>query len=135
MPPITVLLPVRNGADTLLDCLDSIAAQSFTDYELLAVNDASDDATLQILRARQRQDARLRILDNPVPGLVNALNLGLRRAHGEFIARMDADDRMHPQRLGLQLRWLQEHPDCAVVGSRVALFPPRHGAQRHAILC
>ncbi|RRQ22412.1 glycosyltransferase [Thiohalobacter thiocyanaticus] len=123
MPCISILLPVRNGAATLAEALDSIARQSFTDYELIAVNDASDDATVALLQQYRAQDQRLRILDNPRPGLVNALNLGLGEAGGELVARMDADDRMHPQRLQRQRDWLQAHPGYDVVGCRVALFP------------
>lgn len=123
MPRISILLPVRNGAATLPEALDSIARQGFTDYEVIAVNDASDDATVELLQQYQSRDPRLRLLHNPEPGLVNALNHGLRQARGELIARMDADDRMHPQRLQRQWEWLQAHPEHAVVGCRVALFP------------
>lgn len=123
MPHISILLPVRNGAATLPEALESIACQSCTDYEVIAVNDASDDATVDILQQYRRRDARLRLVDNPEPGLVNALNLGLKQARGELIARMDADDRMHPQRLQQQRDWLQTHPGHDVVGCRVDLFP------------
>lgn len=123
MPRISILLPVRNGAATLPEALDSIRSQTFTDYEVVAVNDASDDATAAVLQQYRSRDPRLRLLHNPEPGLVNALNHGLGQARGELIARMDADDRMHPQRLQYQQDWLQAHPDHGVVGSRVKLFP------------
>lgn len=123
MPRISIVLPLRNAATTLTDCLDSIARQTFTDYEILAVNDGSHDATVPLLRERQRREPRLRILDTPRPGLVNALNLGLQQAHGPYVARMDGDDRMRPDRLELQWQWLQQHPEVSVVSSRVELFP------------
>ncbi len=98
-PAISILLPFRNAESTLIECLDSIQGQSLEDFELIAVNDNSSDASVEILKQRARNDNRIRILNNQYSGLVTALNHGLKLASAKMIARMDADDRMHPSRL------------------------------------
>ena len=104
-------------------CLDSIRAQSFSDYELLAVNDASSDRSVAILERRAREDGRIRLLHNPGRGLVSALNHGLSRARGNLVARMDADDIMHPHRLQRQQDFLRRRPEISLLGTCVRLFP------------
>lgn len=101
-PLVSVLLPVRNARGTLAECLDSIAAQTLPEHEVLAVDDHSRDGSGDLLRARARGDRRLRVLPNPGRGLVSGLNHGLARARASLVARMDADDRMHRERLALQ---------------------------------
>ncbi len=120
---VSILLPFRNGEATLEECLDSIQEQTFTEFELLAVNDRSDDRSLSIIRTRAESDKRIRILENPGCGLVSALNYGLANSSAEYIARMDVDDRMHPQRLQRQLDFMQQHPDITLVASQARLFP------------
>ncbi|RMG28363.1 MAG: glycosyltransferase family 2 protein, partial [Gammaproteobacteria bacterium] len=122
-PRVSILLPVRNAADRLGPCLDSIAAQTLRDYELLCIDDHSCDGTRALLVARSRRDPRLRILDSPGRGIVAALNHGLVHARGAFIARMDADDRMHRERLARQWAFLRAHPELELVGSRVRILP------------
>lgn len=127
-------MPVRDAEDTLVECLDSIAAQVCRRFEVVAVNDGSTDASASILRARARDDGRIRVIDShgtahgpghgPGHGLVRALNLGIARCRAPIIARMDADDRMYPERLGAQLAAFERWPQAAVIGSRVRLFPP-----------
>lgn len=119
-PQVSVLLPVRDAATTLVEALDSIAAQYFNDYELIAIDDHSADESLAILRQRARCDARIRVRSNPTPGLVPALNLGLSLARAPLIARMDADDRMHPRRLAAQVTGLGER---TLIATQVSKFP------------
>ncbi len=122
-PALSILLPVRDGATTLPACLDSIRAQTWADFELLAIDDHSQDASVLLLERAARQDPRVRLLRNPGRGLVDALNLGLEQARGDLVARMDADDIMHPERLALQAEYLRRHPGVALAGARVKLFP------------
>ena len=122
-PLVTVLMPVRNAAATLGPCLDSIQAQSLTDFELLIVDDASGDDTRELASARAASDARIRLLRGPRPGLVACLNAGLAAARAALIARMDGDDVMDCERLALQWQYLRRHPDVDVVASRVRAFP------------
>ncbi len=115
-PAVTVLLPVRNGSAHLPAALESIFSQTFTDFELLVIDDGSTDATPEILRAVK--DPRLRVITNPQNiGLVPALNRGLELARGEFIARQDHDDISLPERLQKQVGYLRAHPQCVLVGT------------------
>ena len=123
VPAVTVLMPVRDAAATLGSCLDSIQAQRFTDFELLVIDDASSDATHQMVSERAAADPRIRLLRAPRRGLVACLNAGLGQARASLIARMDSDDVMDRERLGLQRDYLQQHPDVGVVASRVRAFP------------
>ncbi len=122
-PAVTVLMPVRNAAATLGPCLDSIQAQSLTNFELLVVDDASSDHSRELVSARARMDSRIRLLRASRQGLVVCLNAGLGQARAPLIARMDGDDVMDGDRLALQRAYLQRHPGVEVVASRVRAFP------------
>lgn len=115
-PAVTVLLPVRNGAATLQSSLTSILRQTFTNIEVLVIDDGSTDETPAILRACT--DPRLRVLRNEKNiGLMRTLNRGLREARGELIARQDADDLSEPDRLARQLEFLERHPQVQLLGT------------------
>lgn len=120
-PSITVLLPVYNSEGTLEETLSSLWAQTWTDFEVLVVDDGSTDTTPEILEACG--DSRLRVLRNPERlKLSGALNRGILEAKGSYIARMDADDRALPHRLAVQKAFLDEHPDLAVCGTATRHF-------------
>ena len=121
VPRISIILPCRDAEAYIAPCLDSIQSQSLTDFELLCIDDGSRDATRERIAQRAARDSRIRLLHNPGRGIVDALNHGLAMARGRWIARMDADDRMHPQRLARQLAWLQAHPYLELIGSRVRI--------------
>ena len=123
MPKISVLLPCYNAALTLQETLTSIDAQDFTDFEVLMVDDGSEDETRDIMTAFASRNARFRLLALEHAGIIPALNHGLHACRGEYIARMDGDDLMHPQRLGLQAAFLDAHPDVTLVSSLVQGFP------------
>lgn len=101
-PPITVLMPVRDGEATLREALGDLIAGLGPGDELLAVDDGSRDSTPAILRQWAREEPRLIVLRTTGVGLVGALNLGLREASNAWVARADADDRYPPDRLRLQ---------------------------------
>jgi glycosyltransferase involved in cell wall biosynthesis len=130
---VSVLLPCYNAAATLTEALDSLACQTLTDFEIIAVDDGSTDATWQILQERLLQEPRLRLLSQPHAGIIPALNGGLAQCTAPFIARMDADDRAHPERLGKQAAYLQARPDIEVVSCRVAGFPAQEVRQGFAL--
>jgi glycosyltransferase involved in cell wall biosynthesis len=116
-PLISVVMPVYNAERYLSEAVDSILAQSLGDFELLAVDDGSKDASKTILEGYASRDARVRVLSRPNTGIVGALNDGLAVARGEFIARMDADDWVTPDRFAKQLAFLRAHPEHVCVGS------------------
>lgn len=122
-PVVSILLPCRNALDTLDACLESISAQSLTSFEVIAVDDQSSDGTNERLAGMARQDRRYKLFQTSHQGLVAALNLGLAQASSDLIARMDADDLMHPKRLELQQEYLSRHRHIGVLGSRVRVFP------------
>uniref|UniRef100_I2PZU6 Glycosyl transferase n=1 Tax=Desulfovibrio sp. U5L TaxID=596152 RepID=I2PZU6_9BACT len=119
---VSVVLPARNAAATLPAALESLAGQTTVDFEVVAVDDGSDDngATRAVLTAFAARDARFRVIDRPALGIAEALNTGLAAARGRYIARMDADDLCHPRRLELQARFLDEHPGVGLVSCLAA---------------
>lgn len=123
MPEVSIVLPVRNAAHTLDECLDSIARQSLKNYEVLVVDDGSTDASVAKVRGWAKTDKRIRLIAQPATGIVSALNRGLDEARAPLIARMDADDRMYADRLLLQADYLQQYAHIGLVSCQVKLFP------------
>ncbi|HTX67242.1 MAG TPA: glycosyltransferase [Opitutaceae bacterium] len=119
-PTISVLLPVHDAAATLGRAVASIRGQTAGDWELLAVDDGSTDGSGEQLASAAREDLRIRVLRREHGGIVAALNAGLAAARGGLIARMDADDEAHPDRLAEQAAYLAAHRDIGVAGSLVA---------------
>jgi len=115
-PKVTVLMSVYNGERYLNEAVDSILSQTFTDFEFLIIDDASTDRTPEILRSYD--DPRIRVVTNEENlGLTKSLNKGLALAKGEYIARMDADDISLPERFEKQIKFLENHPNVALVGT------------------
>lgn len=133
-PVVSVLLPVRNAANHLSTALDSLNAQTLRNHEILAVDDGSDDdgRTLALLRAHAARDRRITVLAPGRLGIANALNLAASRACGRYLARMDADDSCHPDRLLLQARHLDANPATDVVGCRVKFGGDRDACAGYA---
>jgi glycosyltransferase involved in cell wall biosynthesis len=128
-PMVSVVMSVFNGASFLRECVESVLAQDFTDFEFLIVDDGSRDNSLEILQSFQ--DPRIRIF--PVQenrGLPSCLNLGIREARGTFIARMDADDLCLPSRLRAQVDFLRAHPEVGVLGTAVRLLKANKQGER-----
>ncbi len=122
-PVVSVLMPAHNAATTLPETLSSLRAQSLPDFEVVAVNDGSSDESGAILQACAAEDPRVRPIQLPRVGLIEALNRGLAICRGEFVARMDADDLAHPRRLELQAERLRAQPGLSVVSCLVEPFP------------
>ena len=119
MPLVSILMPVYDAAATLPAALRSISAQTFRDWELVAVNDGSGDTSLEILDRGARKDRRIRVLTGAHAGIVAALQSAAGLATAPMIARMDADDVMHPRRLMLQAARLASSPSVDVLATRV----------------
>jgi cellulose synthase/poly-beta-1,6-N-acetylglucosamine synthase-like glycosyltransferase len=118
-PRISVLLPVRDAADTVAEAVESVLGQTLDALELVVVDDGSRDGTAEILRGLARTDPRVVLVETPPRGLVPALRAAAARARAPFLARMDADDRSHPRRLARQLAWLERRPELGAVGCLV----------------
>jgi glycosyltransferase involved in cell wall biosynthesis len=123
-PRISVLLPVYNAEAYLAEAVESVLAQTFRDFELLAVNDGSTDGSQALLEAFAARDPRVKVVSRPNTGITGALNEMIGLARGTYLARMDADDLSVPTRFERQAAYLDAHPDCAIVGSRVMLMDP-----------
>jgi glycosyltransferase involved in cell wall biosynthesis len=113
-PIITVLMPAFNAAGFIAQAVDSVLKQSFTNFELLVVDDGSVDDTATIVQSFK--DERIRLLQLPHKGIAAALNSGLKAAAGKYIARFDADDICYPQRLQVQYGFLTANPDYIICG-------------------
>lgn len=102
-PIISVLMAVYNGEKYLGEAIDSILAQTYSDFEFIIVNDGSTDHSESILQEYQRQDERIRVVSRGNTGHTAALNEGLVYANGRYIARMDNDDIALPERFAKQV--------------------------------
>jgi len=122
-PLVSILMPAFDTAGTLGPCLRSILRQSEENWECVIVDDGSADGTLELAESFAAKDGRFSVISTPHRGIINALNLGLDRATGRFVARMDADDLMHRERLRLQVEALEAEPALAAVGCHVRVFP------------
>lgn len=118
-PRISIILPVWNGEKFLAAAVDSLLAQTFTDFELLVVDDGSNDRTPEILRSYA--DSRLRVLRLDHAGIVVALNHGLSQARADWIARLDADDLSEPRRLELQWHAVNRRPQAVLCHTAATL--------------
>ncbi len=119
-PQVSVVLPVYNGAAYVGRAIASILVQTFTDFELIAIDDGSTDATPQILD--RIADPRLRVVHQDNRGLSATLNRGLELARGRYVARQDHDDLSRPERLASQVAFLDAHPACGLVGTRAEIW-------------
>jgi len=115
MPIISVIIPVYNGEKTIHETINSVLNQTISDFELLIINDGSQDSTLKIVSTIQ--DSRLKVFSYFKAGVSASRNRGLAQATGEFISFIDADDLWTPDKLETQLKVLQENPKAAVAYS------------------
>ncbi len=126
-PEVSILMVVHNGERFLQVALDSILGQTFEDFEFIVIDDASTDASPPLLDACA--DPRIvRHRNAEKNGLTRSLNVGLRLARGQYVARMDADDIAHHDRLALQVDFLNRHSDHVLVGSSYRLID-EHGIE------
>ena len=118
-PTVSILIPVWNEAATIGECIGDVRAQVGVDWECVLVLDGPTDGTPEVVRSLVSGDPRFVVDHRPHAGLVTALEAGRVRCRGRYIARFDADDRMHPERLARQTRLLDEHPEVGVVSCRL----------------
>jgi glycosyltransferase involved in cell wall biosynthesis len=119
---ISVVMPAYNTEPFLAEAIESILTQTHQDFELIMIDDGSTDRTLEIMRAYESSDHRIRVISQENLGVGFARNAGIAIARGEWIAAMDADDVMEPIRLERQLAFVNEHPDVAVTSNLVTFI-------------
>ena len=115
MPTISVIIPAYNAEQTILETIKSVRQQTFSDFEIIIINDGSTDRTLKLLESIE--DNRLKIFSYENGGLSVARNRGIARATGEFVAFLDADDLWTPDKLELQVKALQQYSEAGVAYS------------------
>lgn len=133
-PPLSVLLPVRDAEGVIQQALDSISRQTYSDFEVVAVDDGSADRTSEILRAAAAADERIRVFSRKAAGIVPALEFARAKARGRYLARMDADDGAFAQRFMKQMELMESNRRISLCGTGIAYFPRetlRDGALRY----
>jgi len=123
-PILSVVLPIWNGQNFIADAISSVLLQSFKDFELLVLDDGSDDSSVEI--CQQFTDPRIRVISHPGrQGIVKTLNRGIAISAGKYIARIDGDDLAVNSRFEKQVQFLEEHSDYGLVGSWMETFGER----------
>jgi glycosyltransferase involved in cell wall biosynthesis len=115
MPKISVIIPVYNAEETIKETLKSVLSQTFSQFEIIVINDGSQDKTLEIVS--RILDPRLKVLSYPNAGVSVSRNRGISQAAGEYVSFLDADDLWTPDKLETQLKALQANPQAAVAYS------------------
>ena len=118
-PLVSVVMATWNGIAFLEEAVTSVINQSLQEFEFIIVDDGSTDGSLDLLRQYARWDPRINIVSQAHAGLVEALNRGCALARGRYIARLDSDDIAKPQRLEIQVRYLDEHPTTVLLGGHI----------------
>lgn len=123
---VSIVLPTHNSETTLQFAVKSCLSQSHPEIEIIVVDDGSTDSTLLWLNELKLIYNQIRVITIPHSGVTTAFNIGIENASGDYIARMDADDIMHPEKIAKQVKFLDEHPEVGVVSCLV-----RHGGNRN----
>lgn len=117
VPKISIILPVYNGERFVSNAIDSILNQTFTDFELIVIDDGSKDGTYDLLNDYKKKDSRIKVISRENKGLIATLNEGFSIARGEYIARQDDDDISHLSRFEKQVGFLDENLEYALCGT------------------
>lgn len=115
-PAITVLMPCYNAQRWLREAIESVLSQTYENFEYILVDDGSTDETLEVINEYASKDRRLNVIAKRNTGLVDSLNVGIKQAKGEWIARLDADDISMPDRLAKQFDFTNRNPQVVLVG-------------------
>jgi glycosyltransferase involved in cell wall biosynthesis len=116
---VSVVMPAYNAETTIAEAIESVLCQTFEKFELIIVDDGSTDSTRDIIKSFK--DRRIVLIENG-HDFIESLNLGMRRASGKYIARMDADDVMLPERLQIQYAYMESHPNVDLLGAGMQFF-------------
>jgi len=122
MTIVSVLIPFHGAAKFLSESVRSVLGQTMSDFELLLIDDRADAEAKKLSRQLAQIDSRIRIVQTGYPGLPFALNTGITASRGKYLARLDDDDKMCPERLEEQLKVMAGRPDLVCLGSQVSYF-------------
>ena len=131
---VSIIIPFKNTAHFLPECLDSIVNQTYIDWEVLAVNDHSTDTSLELLSSYSQRDKRIKVFQNNGNGIIPALQTAFAQSSGGFVTRMDSDDIMEPNRLEVMVNSLIKYGKGHVAVGKVKYFSNRgisNGYQRY----
>ncbi len=118
-PLVSILLPVHNAEKHLASCVESLFAQSYSNIEIIAIDDKSSDKSLKILRKLRKKDKRLKVYGNVKRyGISLTLNRAMKRAKGQFVTIMNSEDISISTKIGKQVRFLLSHPEVVAVGTQ-----------------
>ncbi len=115
---ISVIMCVYNGEAYVEKAIRSICNQTYKDFEFIIIDDGSTDNSLNIIKEYMKNDSRIVLVTNKHEGIVHSANLGISKARGEYIARMDSDDLAHPLRFEMELNVLEKNPKIGVVSTQ-----------------
>lgn len=118
-PLVSVVMPVYNADEYLAESIESILSQTFSNIEFIIICDSPSVNTITIIDKYQSCDKRIQVIYQKRAGLISSLNKGFSIARGKYIARMDADDISHPDRLQKQVSFMDMNPECSLVGSHI----------------
>lgn len=122
-PLVSIVMPVYNAGQFLRQSIESILAQTYQNFEFIIVNDASTDNSLALLKEYAKRDKRITVLSNKKNlGVSMTVKRAIKRAKGVYLARMDADDVSHPERLEKQVHYLESHPKTVAVGAQCVVI-------------
>ena len=123
-PKISILMPIYNAERYIEDALQSILGQHYTDWDCILVDDGSTDGTVPKIKLLITGHKNIKLIEKEQSGIVDALNVGLEHCTGIWVARMDADDIAHPERLGKQLDFLEKNEACIACGTNALMIDP-----------
>lgn len=125
-PMVSVILPTYNRESYLAESIESVLAQTYTNFELLIVNDCSTDHTAELLDDFRKKDSRIRVIENEVnKGAPASRNIVVEQASGKYLAMMDSDDISLPERFERQVAFLEKQPQTYVLGSSAYVIDPQ----------
>jgi len=128
-PLVSIVIPVHNGERYIRESIDSCLEQTYENIEIIVVDDKSEDNTLNILK---EYGSKITVI--PVEkqnGLGNVINIGIRKSKGKYIARMDADDIMYPNRIEKQIEYLESNSNCVAVGGQIDIIDENGNVTGH----
>jgi glycosyltransferase involved in cell wall biosynthesis len=126
MARVSVVMAVHNGEAYIAEAIESVLRQTYSDLEVIVVDDGSDDGTSGILRTLESSDSRVVAIRPGRIGFADALNVGIEYSRGEYIARMDADDVCFPTRINRQVNFMDSNPQMAASGCSIEVFQDQH---------